>query len=265
MTAPNPNRQRAAKARLGELFAHPASVFVIHYACQSLSQTEAQGSPRIASIVMRNLASGQTVSFSIHQELDLLRLPLEHAFQSMDALELAMLDKFFRVLAQNTGARFVHWRMSDVRYGFSAIEHRYRVLGGRPHSVPEHQRFDVSILLADSYGSDYAPSPHFESLAGKNKLSLTGYIAGKAEPEVFNRGEFAAVLRSNIAKVTIIAAVVQRMFDGSLKTNASAWTLNVGRGREAVEQIVTNPLYAIAAILFAGIGSFISALKWLFD
>lgn len=265
MAAPSPHRQRMVKARLAELFAHPMSVYVIHYACQSLDQAEAHGSPRIASIVVRNLGSRQTQSFSIHQELELMGLAPHLAAQSMDALELAMLDRYFRFLSQAGQARLVHWRMSDVRFGFAAIEHRYRVLGGRPVAIAEHQRFDLSAMLVDAYGTEYVPSPHFEGLASRNGISLTGYIAGREEPVVFNRGEFGAVLRSTLTKVGIISTVTERMHDGTLRTDASAWALNTGRLREAVEGVLTHPVYALAAIAFAGIGSFITALRWLLE
>jgi len=43
------------------------STFVIHYSCESFYGREDGTSPRITSIAIRNLASGQTDSYSIHQ------------------------------------------------------------------------------------------------------------------------------------------------------------------------------------------------------
>jgi hypothetical protein len=33
--------------------------------------------------------------------------------------------------------KYVHWNMRDVNYGFQAIEHRFRVLGGEPYIVED--------------------------------------------------------------------------------------------------------------------------------
>ena len=101
MAAPNPQRQRAAKARLAQLFAQPSTVYVVHYACQSFRTPESQGSPRVAAIAVRNLDSGQTIAFSIHQELELAGVPPRAAGQYMDRLERAMLDRYFDFLAHD--------------------------------------------------------------------------------------------------------------------------------------------------------------------
>jgi hypothetical protein len=60
-------RRRAAKKELDRLFEAPHSVLAIHYSCESFYDRPDGSSPRITSIAVRNLASGQTVSFSIHQ------------------------------------------------------------------------------------------------------------------------------------------------------------------------------------------------------
>ncbi len=70
MAAPNPQRQREERERLAKLFVNPAAVYVIHYACQSFSAPDYLGSPRVGAIAVRNLASGATSSFSVHQELE---------------------------------------------------------------------------------------------------------------------------------------------------------------------------------------------------
>ena len=87
--------------------------------------------------------------------------------------------KFFRFVAINRHARFVHWKMRNATYGFAAIEHRYSVLGGGPIGIPEMQRFDLAWLLEEIYGSDYVEAPHFETLARLNKLPLAELSVGR--------------------------------------------------------------------------------------
>lgn len=253
MGAPNPVRQRAARRRLDELFARDSTVFVIHYACQSFNQSQAHGSPRIAAIAVRNLADGRTTTFSIHQELELGRVPPQAAFAHMDHLERSMLDRFNRFLAEHRHMTFVHWNMRDLKFGFAALEHRFSVLGGQPQNLAAHQRFDLALLMPEVFGSAYAPRPHIEHLARMNGLTLTGYIPGDKEPGVFNTGEFSAVNQSTLCKVSLISDIARLVHSRTLKTQANWWTLNAGRVREAVEMFEDNPIRALAGILLGGL------------
>ena len=244
MAAPNPQRQREERERLAKLFANPSATYVIHYACQSFSAPEAYGSPRVAAIAVCSLGSGATVSFSVHQELELARQQI-----SLDQAEGQMLARYFGFLEAHRGMSFLHWKMRDMKFGFAALEHRHEVLGGRPFALSDHQKFDLSIMLANLYGTGYLPAPHFETLAARNGLSLADYIPGSLEPEAFRQGRYKAVLQSTLCKVALIAHTAQLANDRTLKTNATLWTLNAGRLREAVEMFDRNPVSAWAGLL----------------
>jgi hypothetical protein len=41
-----------------------------------------------------------------------------------------MLDGYFAFVEAHRDSTFIHWNMRDENYGFAALEHRYRVLGG---------------------------------------------------------------------------------------------------------------------------------------
>ena len=60
-------QRKKALNTVSELMTHPEMVVVIHYSCESFYDRPDGSSPRITSIAVRNLASGQTTSFSIHQ------------------------------------------------------------------------------------------------------------------------------------------------------------------------------------------------------
>jgi hypothetical protein len=264
MAAPNPQRQRVAKQRVAQLFAQPSTVYVVHYACQSFRTPDSQGSPRVAAIAVRNLDSGQTISFSIHQELELAGVPVRAAVQYMDRLERAMLDRYFAFLSHDKGMRFVHWNMRDLTFGFTALEHRYARLGGNPYILHEHQRCDLAIVTADVYGTEYLPRPHLKSLAQKNGISLAGFLEGAEEPDAFDRGLYFAVLQSTQCKVTIVADCCHRLHDNTLVTNASKWTRNVGMIREAAQLFENNPVKAYAGLVFGGLSAgFAMFFKWL--
>lgn len=259
MAAPNPQRQREERERLAKLFASPATTYVVHYACQSFSAPDHMGSPRVAAIAVRNLASGTTVSFSVHQELELARHQI-----GLDHCERQMLERYFGFLEAHRGMTFLHWKMRDVKFGFAALEHRYEVLGGKPYSLSDHQKVDLSLVLTNLYGTGYLPAPYFESIARRNGLAMGDFIPGAQEPEAFRLGHHKAVLQSVLCKVDIIAQTALLAHDGTLKTDANWYTLNAGRVREAVELFDSNPVSAWAGLLGAAISvGFTVALKLL--
>lgn len=59
-------RQKALN-KVTELINNSENVVIIYYSCESFYNRSDGSSPRITSIAVRNLASGQTTSFSIHQ------------------------------------------------------------------------------------------------------------------------------------------------------------------------------------------------------
>ena len=72
---------------------NPDFVVVIHYSCESFYDRPNGTSPRITSIAVRNLASGQTTSFSIHQVAERRKM-LNNIEEHYDNLEKEMLDDF---------------------------------------------------------------------------------------------------------------------------------------------------------------------------
>jgi hypothetical protein len=148
-----------------------------------------------------------------------------------------------------------------VIFGFPALEHRHVALGGKPVELHPSQLYDLSVLLADLYGSDYVPTPRMETLARRNGLPLAGFLKGSEEPEQFNRAAFGAVLQSTLCKVAIFAGAAQLAGEGRLKTDATWWTMNAGRLRETYEFVWDNPVRATAGIVFAGLSAGF-ALVW---
>lgn len=53
-------RQSIARKELDDIWDHPEQVSVIHYSCESFYDRTDGTSPRITSIAIRNLESGQT-------------------------------------------------------------------------------------------------------------------------------------------------------------------------------------------------------------
>ncbi len=263
MAAPSTKRQRAARERLAEILDHPSSAFIIHYACQSFSQPQIYGSPRITSIAIRNIGTGQTTSYSIHEELELANIPVSDVHEHLDQLEFRMLDRYFVYLRENRNFRFLHWNMRDQKFGFPAIEHRFRTLGGTPFELPEQNRLDLAIIASDIYGSGYLPKPYLRNLAERNGLTIAGFLSGAEEPAAFANAQFARILQSTLCKVTVLSDVASLIHDSTLKTDATLWTLNRGRVREIWHRYQNDPVAAFISIAVSMGASFFAVLEFL--
>lgn len=67
---------------------------MIHYSGESFYDRPDGASPRITSIAVRKLDTGQTLSFSIHQVAERAGIAFAQIERSYDKLERMMLDAF---------------------------------------------------------------------------------------------------------------------------------------------------------------------------
>ena len=177
-------RERAQEL-LDAIWRQPSIVHLIHYSCESFYDRTDGSSPRITSIAVRNLGTGQTVSFSIHLLAEREKLPLAAIPERYNELERAMLEEFYDFVQRHLAFRWLHWNMRDVNYGFAAIEHRYQVLGGNPITIPDANRTDLAWILIDLYGPAYAAHPRLENLLALNAISRQHFLTGAEEATAF--------------------------------------------------------------------------------
>lgn len=242
---------------------HPATVFVVHYACESFDEQRGYASPRVTAIALRNLGTGATTSYSIHAEVELARR--RHGdVTGLDEAERILLARFYDFVARNPYATFLHWNMRDEKFGFAALAHRSALVGAEPVGIHESQKLDLSRVLVDVYGSGYAGKPVIETLARLNALSTTAFLSGASEAKAFAQGQYYSVLQSVLSKVAIIAEIAQRAADGTLQTEAGWWTTHGGQLREAYEMFWRNPVRAISGmVLGAGSAAFVLVMRFL--
>ena len=217
-------KRKSTQNKMDDLWDNSNSSLVIHYSCESFYDTEEGRTPRVTSVAIRNLASGQTESFSIHKVAEQRQLPFSEIDERYDELEREMLDEFFDFVRSHQHFNWVHWNMRDISYGFAAIEHRYRVLGGKPIAIAEDRKFDLARALVSLYGVGYIGHPRLETLVQKNSITDMGFL-------------------------DILANIFGRTADGSLKTNAS-WIDKYGaHPRVFVELIREHWLWSAVVII----------------
>lgn len=253
-------RERSkCRKRLNEIYDESINAYLIHYSCESFYAPDGHSplanSTRVTSIAVRNLKSGQTKTWSIHKSAELCgqlasltamvkaNAPLASQSQDNDAaqadstvrisqtlnpLEFDMLKGYFSFLENHSDSTFVHWNMRDDNYGFSALEHRFRVLGRVPVILQDNKKFDLARELITLYGKRYASHTSQRGRKGRlmsvielNKISDTDALQGAEEAAAFVNGEFIKLQQSTLRKVDVLANIFDRAHDKSLKTSAS--------------------------------------------
>lgn len=196
-------------------------VIVIHYSCESFYDRPDGTSPRITSIAVRNLSTGQSQSFSVHQTAEREGVPIDAIPNHYDELEKQMLAEFYEYVARHNGYAWLHWNMRNIDYGFQALAHRYRVLGGRPEDIEEGSLINLADILVNVYGSDYVDHPRLPTLTKMNNITDTDFLAGAAEATAFENQEYVKLHRSTLRKVEVLAEIAQRAEEGRLRTKAT--------------------------------------------
>lgn len=252
MTAPNSKKQRESRANLDSLFADAPNVWVVHYSCESFYDRPNGASPRITSIAVRSLETGQTLSFSIHQVAEESGVPFDQIEQHYDALERQMLDAYYQHVGGHRGMKYLHWNMRDINYGFAAIDHRYRVLGGQPVQIDDNRKFDLSRLLIDMYGVGYIGHPRLGKLLEKNNIQPRDFMTGEEEAAAFIGGNYVGLHQSTLRKVDVIANLAERAHNRQLKTNTSWWEMHGGRMTTFFDWLAQHKLISFA-IAVAGL------------
>ncbi|MDT2437423.1 hypothetical protein [Enterococcus avium] len=178
---------------------------IIHYACERFNK-ETGESPRISSIAIRNFYTGQTTLFALHKTAESMGVKFNEINHSYDKLEKQMLKEYFKYIKDNPKKNWIHWNMRDTNYGFKALEHRYKVLGGKPVEIDDDRKIDLSGLFVDLYGKGYASHPRLESLMEKNHIDTPrDFLTGIQETEKFDEQRFNEIMMSTSRKVDIFS------------------------------------------------------------
>jgi hypothetical protein len=215
-------RHKQARKTLKEIEESPRDYLVIHYSCESFYDIHDGRTPRITSIAVRELDSGQTHSFSIHKIAEKQGVPLAAISDKYDELEKAMLDELMDFIQKSTKSKWVHWNMRDINYGFPAIYHRYEVLNGVPHRIDDSKLIDIARVLKDCYGEGYAGGhPRMQKLLELNDMGRKELLSGEGEAIAFDAQEYVKLHQSTLRKVNEISNIISMACENRLKIASS--------------------------------------------
>lgn len=213
-------KRKKALLELDRLDEHASKLLFIHYSCESFYDLRESGrSARITSIAVRYFETGQSVSFSIHTTAE-KEGKLNSIESHYDELESIMLKDFFEFINRHDNYYWIHWNMRDIGYGFQAINHRFRVLGGEPKIIADDKKFDLADKLKIIFGDNYVEHPRFEKLIIKNAISDKDFLKGAEEAAAFENGEYIKLHHSTLRKVNIMHDIFDKVLDKNLKTNS---------------------------------------------
>lgn len=262
-------RKRNRKA-IEKAYENSFQSYLIHYSCESFYDNISGQSRRVTSIAVRNLSSAQTHSWSIHKSAELLDL-LDSMNENLDKLEKHMLKDYFTFLENHSSYLFIHWNMRDEAYGFQAIEHRYRVLKGKPFILQDDRKLDLARVLVALYGRQYAPHESASGRRGRlmsliemNGIADTDALQGEEEANAFKNGMYLELHRSTLRKVDAFANIIDRVHAGSLKTNAGFMDRYGIHPVAIIDAAKNHPLIAGLALIGTVASATYSLARWFY-
>lgn len=243
-------RRREAQRRLSQVLSG-SNLLIVHYSCESFY--DCRQTPRITAISVRDYRSGQTKFFSIHTEAERKGYSIDVIEKYYDELEKSMLNGFYRLANKKKNYYWIHWNMRDIHYGFEALEHRHRVLGGKPANIADELKLDLARLMVDLYGENYIGHPRLENLIKKNGITALNFLSGEDEAEAFKNNEFVKLQLSSLRKVEAIHSVLEKTVEGTLKTQANLIAMYGLTPQGLFEASKDNWLWALLFFIFGGI------------
>ena len=246
------HRHREAKSQLNKINRNRNSVLVIHYSCEGFYDRPGGRTSRIVSIAVRNLETAETKSFSVLQiaERD-KKLPSEDIKARYEEFEKEMLEEFYDYAKNHRNHTWLHWNMRSITYGFAALEHRCKVLGGEPFEIQESRRCNLAQVLDQLYGVDYIDRPHLENLIKENSITDLDFLSGEDEAKGFENGKYPEMHRSTERKVAVISDIADRASDNTLITKVQLTKNFSGRFAGVIEKIKKHWLVTLLFIIGA--------------
>ncbi|MBP1614201.1 MAG: hypothetical protein H6Q13_1649 [Bacteroidetes bacterium] len=246
-------KRKEARKQIFDFCYNGDNVLIIHYSCESFYDIPDGKTPRITSIAVRYLKTGQTKSFSIHKTAELDGYKFSEIENNYNEIEKSMLDDFYLFTKEHNQFHWIHWNMRDISFGFEALAHRYKVLGGIPVEISAHQKFDLSRALVDIYSKRYIEHPRFEKLCDLNKITKKDFLGGKGEAEAFEKKEFVKLHQSTLRKVDNLDSIMNRVAENKLKTNSKLKHIYGLSPQGIFEMIKENWIWALSFFILGGL------------
>lgn len=145
-------------------------------------------------------------------------------------LKKKLLSDFFSFVERNKSKVWIHWNMSSDNFGFKALEHRFRVLGGIPVIFDDSKKVNLSHLFVDLYDKDYAKHPRIDDLMKMNHIKPHDFFPGYSdkpditdETNLLQQGRYKEIQISCLRKVDVFANFLNLAIDDELVVKTPRW------------------------------------------
>lgn len=238
---------------LADVKSSPNDFYIIHYSSEHLFDTDIGGmTPRITSVCILHMGTGQTQSFAVHIAADNLNVPRDQVQSNYDSIEAEMLREMYGFMGTRLQNYWVHWNMRSSVFGFEHLAHRYQVLCGQTApNVPIAHRINLNDVLRKKYGPDYAPHPQMMNLMRQQGELPKHFLTGEQESQCFANGEYIRMHLSTISKVHFFSYIIRQANKGKLKTVSQSFVSRIDR-------LLENRFARFAAF----VGTCLGLLSW---
>lgn len=208
------------KEKLEYLKENKDAIYIIHYSCENLNDNNEGYSPRITSLAIIHVESDTTHSFSIHLVAEQMKIDRSEIKNRYDDIEKVMLEEFNDFIKNHQEGLWIHWNMSNINYGFQAIEHRYKVLTGKEASkVSDLKKFNLSKMILGIYGKDCVEHPRMPNFMKLNGGTHRDYLSGEEEVKAFENQEYFKLHKSTIGKTNWFEMMYKKLQNRKIKTS----------------------------------------------
>lgn len=233
---------------------------IIHYACQNFQDDLPVKGDRITSIGILYAENCTVKLFSFANIAKIRDKNLQNLNEEeLNAIETEMLEDFFEFVRQNQDKIFIHWRMNNANFGFMSLENRYRLLGHTPFEISESNKLNLSLLMKEKYGENYATIEEVDFgkmyvLLKMNKLTDSKLLTGREEAVALMNHEYEKVDFSVCEKLNAFYTILDKAANNRLKTKSKKIRDIYGLSLFSLfEYIKDNAILASIFSVFGGI------------
>ena len=239
--------------QIHHIHSNSKNVYVIHYSCESFNDKTL---PKVIAISLRNLDSGQTHNFSIDKTAAVHNIPIEQINHQYEQIEKELLDDYFDFLRTRQTCIFLHWHMTSDKFGFQAIEIRYKHLGGDPVCINDENKINLAKLLIKQYGYENREKLKIDNLAKSNYQPRSDYLDGKAEALAFTYSNYNAISSSTQLKTLILTTIFHKLRTVELITGIKSNWYKKRAVARSIYKVVDNLFVSLIVIIItlAGFG-----------
>ena len=253
------NSRKKGLKILESILENKNKALIVHYSCESFITSHGR-TPRVTSICIKYIGTGQVKSFSIHLQAQFDKKDFNNLTdEEYDSVEKNMLNAFSKFVSKHKSHKWIHWNMRDSNYGFEAINNRIKILGGKQFEIEDDLKTDFPQVLGKIFTFGYEmnkPKGRLLNLAYRNNISQINALTGKEEAEAFDNKEYLKLHLSTLRKVDVINTIIANLEDGTLKVKPSTKQIYGLSFQGIIEIIKSSPwLLLVMSILGYLIGT----------